>query len=137
MQNSSIKRAFSVQEADIKEAERYSMKLYRRILIVDDEPYNQLGLQIMLSQAGYPQIEKFIDFANNGHEAIEKVKEAFKSKKFSYGLIFMDFSMPIMDGFKSTEMIRSFIRQNYLMQPKVVACTGHTEDAYVLKAWKY
>ena len=113
------------------------MKLYRRILIVDDEPYNQLGLQIMLSQAGYPQIEKFIDFANNGHEAIEKVKEAFKSKKFSYGLIFMDFSMPIMDGFKSTEMIRSFIRQNYLMQPKVVACTGHTEDAYILKAWKY
>jgi len=25
----------------------------RRILIVDDEPYNQLGLKIMLRQAGF------------------------------------------------------------------------------------
>jgi CheY-like chemotaxis protein len=56
------------------------MNQNRRILIVDDEPYNQLGLKIMLSQAGYPWIEDFIDYANNGHEAIGKVEEAFKNK---------------------------------------------------------
>ena len=109
----------------------------RRILIVDDEPYNQLGLKIMLRQAGFSQIEEFIDEANNGHEAFEKVEEAFQSKKFSYGLIFMDFSMPIMDGFQATDKIRRFIRHNFLMQPKIIGCTGHTEEAYILKAWRY
>jgi PleD family two-component response regulator len=28
----------------------------RRILIVDDEPYNVLGLTIILKQSGYPHI---------------------------------------------------------------------------------
>jgi CheY-like chemotaxis protein len=40
-----------------------------------------------------------IDCANNGQHAFDKVKEAFSSKEFSYGLIFMDCSMPIMDGY--------------------------------------
>lgn len=53
------------------------MRSNRRILIVDDEPYNILALQIILQKSGYPNIKDYIDSANNGQEALEKVQEAF------------------------------------------------------------
>ena len=46
----------------------------RRILIVDDEPYNILGLQLMISQAGFKSLNKFVDRAYNGLEALKMVK---------------------------------------------------------------
>ena len=49
----------------------------------------------------------------------------------------MDVSMPIMNGFVTTEKIREFVRINQLIQPMIVACTGHTEEEYIQKAWKY
>jgi len=42
------------------------MKNNRRILIVDDEPYNLLSLQIQIKICGYPQLKQLIDTANNG-----------------------------------------------------------------------
>ena len=42
------------------------MNTQRRILIVDDEPYNILGLQIILQQSGYSKISQIIDSAING-----------------------------------------------------------------------
>ena len=82
----------------------------RRILIVDDEPYNLLSLRIMLSSSGFDGILDLIDQANNGMEAYRKVKKAYAHGQFSYGLIFMDCSMPIMDGYESTDSIRNFLR---------------------------
>jgi hypothetical protein len=38
----------------------------RRIMIVDDEPYNILGLSIILKQSGYPNIHSIIDGAHSG-----------------------------------------------------------------------
>ena len=38
----------------------------RRIMIVDDEPYNVLGLTIILQQSGYPNIQNIIDCAHTG-----------------------------------------------------------------------
>ena len=49
------------------------MKYNRRILIVDDEPYNLLALQIILFQCGFPKIKYLIDTAYNGKEAVELV----------------------------------------------------------------
>ena len=46
----------------------------------------------------------------NGKAAIEKVKNAYKSRKYSYGLIFMDCSMPIMNGYDASDEIRRFIK---------------------------
>ena len=111
------------------------MRKNRRILIVDDEPYNILALQIILQKSGYPQIKEFIDSANNGQEAVQKVKDAFTKKQFSYGIIFMDLSMPILDGYEATKEIRNFLRQKGIIQPMIVACTGHTEEEFIKKAW--
>lgn len=50
----------------------------RRILIVDDEPYNILGLTIQLSQMGFKGIKQLIDKAFNGMEAFQMVRKAHK-----------------------------------------------------------
>ena len=49
------------------------MKNNRRIMIVDDEPYNILGLQIIIRNAGFKNLDELIDIANNGQEALDLV----------------------------------------------------------------
>ena len=90
-----------------------------------------------MQQSGYSKIGEIIDSAINGQQAFDKVKQAYKKKQYSYGLIFMDCSMPIMDGYEASEKIRNFVRINDLLQPMIIAITGHTEEEYIKKAWKY
>ena len=110
---------------------REAMMKNRRILIVDDEPYNLLSMKIILQQSGFKDLLDLVDQANNGLEAYRYVKEAFNDGQYSYGLILMDCSMPIMDGFESTDNIRRFTRKHNLLQPRIIACTGHIEEEYI------
>ena len=106
-------------------------------MIVDDEPYNVLGLTIVLQQSGYSNIQSVVDTAYTGQQALDLVVSAFKEGKESYGLIFMDCSMPIMDGYTASEKIRKFIKKLGVEQPMIVACTGHTEEEYIKKAFMH
>ena len=45
--------------------------------------------------------------------------------------------MPIMDGYEATRKIRNFSRYKKILQPMIVACTGHSELEYIKKAWRY
>ena len=103
----------------------------RRILIVDDEPYNLFGMQIVLNQCEHQGVKYLVDTAHNGENAYNMVKKSFNEMQFSYGLIFMDCSMPVMDGYEASDLIRDFCRKNNIFQPMIVACTGHTEDEYI------
>ena len=42
------------------------IKNNKRILIVDDEPYNILSLQILIKMSGYPNLISLVDTCNNG-----------------------------------------------------------------------
>lgn len=42
--------------------------------------------------------------------------------------------MPYMDGYESTQRIRSYLFSLKLDQPIIVAVTGHTEPNYVERA---
>ena len=64
-----------------------------------------------MQKSGNPSIIDLIDTANNGLEALNKDEKAYETKNYSYGLIFMDLSMQIMDGFEATKQIRQFIRE--------------------------
>ena len=54
---------------------------------------------------------KLVDTRSNGREAVEAVKKAFLSGKTSYGLILMDCSMPIMDGYTASVKIKKYLKQ--------------------------
>ena len=67
----------------------------KRILLVEDNDINQLVAKDLLEQIGTS-----VYIANNGKEAIEYVH----TDKFD--AVLMDVQMPIMDGYKATEIIR-------------------------------
>ena len=53
-----------------------------------------------------------LDQASNGQEALDIVRDKLSiNSSNSYGLIFMDCSMPIMDGYKSSKEIRKVYHQ--------------------------
>ena len=69
-----------------------------------------MALKVLLLQAGYPTISSVINHAYNGKEAVDKIKEAYYQGNFSYGLILMDCSMPVLDGYEACDQIRNFYR---------------------------
>ena len=77
----------------------------RRILIIDDEPINLMGMKIVLKAAfktlGYEpsKIDKIIDQANNGHEALKLVKNLHRNFHQQYVLVITDLQMPMLDGY--------------------------------------
>jgi len=69
-----------------------------RILLVEDNPINQEVALGILSDMGV-----MVDIAENGLEAIEKLK----NNEQDYGMVIMDCQMPEMDGYEATREIRS------------------------------
>lgn len=67
-----------------------------KILLVEDNNVNQMVATRMLQRIGY-----IADIASNGREAIEALEN------INYDLIFMDISMPEMDGLTACSLIRS------------------------------
>lgn len=65
------------------------------ILVVEDNPTNQVTAQALLEQLGAQVI-----LASNGYEALDLIS------KTKVDLIFMDCQMPVMDGFEATLRIR-------------------------------
>ncbi|MEM7257225.1 MAG: response regulator, partial [Pseudomonadota bacterium] len=66
-----------------------------RVLVVDDNEVNRRVACGYLRKLGFS-----CDIAEDGQQALEAVKEN------SYGLVFMDCQMPVMDGFDATSAIR-------------------------------
>ena len=83
------------------------------VLIVDDNRTNRVVLS------------SFVDTDLYDVETAEDGKEAWKmSKKTRYDMIFMDISMPVMDGVKATMLIRDD-ESNPNYETPIIACTAH------------
>ncbi|MCF7949812.1 MAG: response regulator [Spirochaetia bacterium] len=70
-------------------------ELQLSILVVDDNPVNQLYLKTLLIQAGH-----CVTIASDGQEAVSLFQ------RHSFDLIFMDVQMPGTDGFEAVVRIR-------------------------------
>jgi len=88
-----------------------------KLLLVEDNLLNQKLIFLNLNKFGFK-----ITVANNGVEALEKVKED------RYDLILMDLMMPLMDGLEATQEIRLF-EQSQSYHTPIIGLTANTFDA--------
>ncbi|MCH2163714.1 MAG: response regulator [Marinovum sp.] len=84
-----------------------------RVLTAEDNTTNQLVFRKMTKDLNIDLV-----FANNGIEAVELYES------FEPDLVFMDISMPKMDGKEATQKIRAIEAQTNRHVP-VIACTAH------------
>ncbi len=87
-----------------------------RILLVEDNELNQEIATAILSEAGF-----FVETAENGQEAFEKVSQ---SKPGWYQLVLMDVQMPVMNGYEATRCIRQLENQQLANIP-ILAMTAN------------
>ncbi|MBW1645876.1 MAG: response regulator [Deltaproteobacteria bacterium] len=85
-----------------------------RVLVVEDNPTNQLVACGMLEKLGCS-----VTLAADGLEAVAAVQRG------AYDLVFMDCQMPGMDGYRATEKIREFERQAARRPVPIIALTAH------------
>jgi CheY-like chemotaxis protein len=83
----------------------------KTVLIVEDYEDARVMMRVLIELCGYKAVE-----AEDGYDAIEKVKT------YSPELIFMDLSMPRMDGISATQEIRTL--DGYSRTP-IVALTAY------------
>lgn len=83
-----------------------------RVLIVEDNPVNQLVAAEMVKKLGL-----HADVAGDGAEALEALE------RLPYDLVLMDCQMPVMDGFEATRRLRQ--RQAEGIRLPVIAMTAN------------
>ncbi|CAD8210920.1 unnamed protein product [Paramecium octaurelia] len=98
-----------------------------RVLIVDDEYFNIMALQMLMSQ--YSAIS---DKAYNGMEALELinnklVKPCHICQNCCYQLIFLDINMPIMGGIETVKVIKRMMQNRIIKKVYVIANTGFSD----------
>lgn len=76
-----------------------------KIMVVDDEPIIRMDLREMLENEGYLVVAE----AKNGEEAVEL------AHRHKPDLIIMDVKMPVLNGIKASNIIRSFTDSSILL----------------------
>lgn len=92
--------------------------LKKSILIVEDNVMNQMVLKMFFKS--YENIK--LKIANNGHEALEILKE------MKFDIILMDLQMPVMDGYEATKAIRNGTCGVDKKATPIIAITADTTD---------
>ena len=91
----------------------------RRILLVEDNELNREIAVELLQEYGFR-----VDVAENGAEAVEKVKNSAPGE---YDLVLMDIQMPVMNGYEATKQIRA-LENPALAGIKILAMTANAFD---------
>ncbi|WP_195763710.1 PAS domain S-box protein [Duganella guangzhouensis] len=82
-----------------------------RVLLVEDNPVNQLVVKAMLANK-----VKVLVVANNGEDGVE----VLRSRPDDFDVVLMDVQMPLMDGLEATHIIR----EQLMLDLPVVAMTA-------------
>jgi CheY-like chemotaxis protein len=87
-----------------------------RILLVEDNSYNQTLARIILQHAGFA-----VDVADHGEQALQQLSQ------HQYALVLMDVHMPTMDGYTATRILR---QQAAHARLPVIALTAHATEEF-------
>lgn len=93
--------------------EQSVLKQQGRILVVEDNPTNQIVAVGLLKKIGFDQVS----VANNGRDAVDDVMRG------SFAAILMDCQMPVMDGYIATQTLR----ENACLIP-IIAMTANASE---------
>jgi CheY-like chemotaxis protein len=91
----------------------------KRALVVED---NDINMEIVVLSLEALEIE--VEKAYNGKEAVSLFEN---STPYYYDVIFMDIMMPVMDGLKATQLIRSLDRED----SKNIGIVAMTANAFL------
>eukprot|EP00331_Platyophrya_macrostoma_P033664 CAMPEP_0176434962 /NCGR_PEP_ID=MMETSP0127-20121128/17015_1 /TAXON_ID=938130 /ORGANISM="Platyophrya macrostoma, Strain WH" /LENGTH=654 /DNA_ID=CAMNT_0017817851 /DNA_START=470 /DNA_END=2437 /DNA_ORIENTATION=+ len=104
-----------------------------KALIVDDDAFNLTALEMHLMKLKIP-----CDSAFNGAIAVNKVKERQKTRCCAncqqYSLIFLDYNMPVMDGFETARTLREEIKNKTIDELIIIGCTAFVNQNELDKA---
>ncbi|VAW70782.1 BarA sensory histidine kinase (= VarS = GacS) [hydrothermal vent metagenome] len=92
--------------------------LQGHILLVEDNPVNQIVAKKMLEKIGLSY-----EVANNGEEAINILKQSHE-----INLVLMDCQMPVMDGYTATQVLREYEKKSGARRLPVVAMTANAME---------
>ncbi|KAI6778373.1 uncharacterized protein J7T54_000491 [Emericellopsis cladophorae] len=87
----------------------------KKYLLVDDNPINLKVLSALMRKLGQAH-----ELASNGQEAVE----AYMQDPATFAGIFMDISMPVMDGLEATRLIREHEQKTHAQAVVILALTG-------------
>jgi signal transduction histidine kinase/CheY-like chemotaxis protein/HAMP domain-containing protein len=87
-------------------------QIHAYVLLVEDNTVNQ-----KVARQAFKRMGCRLDICNNGEEGL------FAVKKNQYDIIFMDGSMPVMDGFEATAAIRQY--EGNKTHTPIIAMTAH------------
>ena len=104
------------QEEEIEEEVFHDLQ----VLLVEDNELNREIAAELLENVGVQ-----VDCAENGQEGVEKF---MASEYGTYDVIFMDIQMPVMDGLKACETIRSSGREDSNVLIYALSANAHEED---------
>ncbi|MCI5046892.1 MAG: ATP-binding protein [Aquisalinus sp.] len=111
-------------EGSASNAPTYTTFSGKRILVADDSAVNR---EVIIEAMNCLCTE--VETVANGQEAVDR----FREEKFD--LVFMDCSMPVMDGYEATRQIRAYENEIAAMATPVIALTAQMAGA-ATDAWK-
>ena len=85
-----------------------------RILLAEDSEDNLVLVDSYLRDSGYR-----LEIVRNGEEALTRFKEG------QFDLVLMDMQMPVMDGYRATELIRAWEREQSRAPAPILALTAY------------
>ena len=114
----------------IKEEEKLNQDYQARVLSVDDEPMNLLVLESLLKLNNFKG-----ESCASGYRALKLVRDRVKNNIPLYDIIFMDYSMPGLDGLQTTVEIRKICKKHKIQaSPKIICLTAYTDLEYRRRA---
>ena len=117
--------AFTITLSVASDGATVDQPVVRHALVVDDSPIAGALLVRMVQSLGWSA-----DWATSGAQALEMVAERahMQPKPQHYDVVYMDWQMPMMDGWDATARLQQWCAVNGLPAPHTVMVTAHARE---------